>query len=393
MGGADANGDGRITYDELKGFVGVASPPSPTRPYARTCCAGARTVTVPRCCIESRTPAAPARWSSTPGHRFIMRNGDGFRLAELHTEENFAPTVRLWGGADCSWRSVRPAAAPDQRPARLTYDLPESGSLRLRDLSPRPPSSQVRGGDRMFQALFERPFGPRALARQLAEERAGPSPIFGLSRADTDRLRLNLDLLAKTKRDDRLGNALWQGLVATALGAAAVDAARGNLTDCGADCPATAWALGSMAAVFGALTVNNLMPGPMERLADGAGRSMGSGGDPAVWLPPLGEDLDRLAARTRLRRRIFAGVVGGLLGLGAIAQVADVVHRGSVTGGDAWGFGLWTVLAGTTTWLLLQESTSERQIRALKADPLWQGIAVAVAPTPGGLRLALDVRF
>ncbi len=38
----------------------------------------------------------------------------------------------------------------------------------------------------MFQALFERPFGPRALADQLLEERAAPPPIYGLSRGDTE---------------------------------------------------------------------------------------------------------------------------------------------------------------------------------------------------------------
>jgi hypothetical protein len=94
-----------------------------------------------------------------------------------------------------------------------------------------------------------------------------------------------------------------------------------------------------------------------------------------------------------LRRRIFAGVIGGALALSAVAQVADTIEAGRVRGRDLWDFGFWTVLAGTSTWLLLQESTSERQIRALKADPLWQGIAVAVTPSPGGLGLALNGRF
>ena len=52
-----------------------------------------------------------------------------------------------------------------------------------------------------------------------------------------------------------------------------------------------------------------------------------------------------------------------------------------------------SILAGTSTWLLLQETPAERQIRALKADPLWQGVSVALNPAPGGLSLALGGRF
>ena len=73
--------------------------------------------------------------------------------------------------------------------------------------------------------------------------------------------------------------------------------------------------------------------------------------------------------------------------------MAEVIEARRVTGRDAWRFGFWGVLAATSTWLILQESAAERQIRALKADPLWQGIALSVAPTPGGVQLALRMRF
>ncbi len=392
MGGADADGDGRITYDELRGFVAVASRSVPNPAVRPQVFAQAPRGDGGQVLLDLRASGARAL-ELPPGERFILRNADGFRLAELHTEGGFAPRVRLWGGPDLNLERLVPSGEAGGRPVRSTYDLPDSGSVRLADLAGRPPGSQVRGADRMFQALFERPFGPQALARELAEERAAPTPVFGLSRADTDRLRLNLDLLAKTKRDDRLSSALWQGLVATVFTGLAFNAHRGDTSVCGQDCNAAAVVFGSVGAVFGGLTIWNLIPGPMERLADRGRRAIDSGADPGVWLPQLGQDLDRLAAGSRLYRRVSAGVVGGVLGLVALGTLGDAARAGRITGENVWDFGFWTALAGTSTWLLLQESPAERQIRALKADPLWQGIAVGVTPAPGGLSLALTGRF
>jgi hypothetical protein len=53
----------------------------------------------------------------------------------------------------------------------------------------------------------------------------------------------------------------------------------------------------------------------------------------------------------------------------------------------------WGVLTAASTWLMLRESTPELQIRALKADPLWQTVSLAATPVPGGFRLALRTRF
>ena len=392
MGGADANHDGRITYDELRGFVGVASrtvPNPAVRPHVFARAPGGKGDQV---LIDLNQGSARAL-ELPGGQRFILRNADGFRLAELHTEPDFSPKVRLWGGSDLRLEMVVAPRGPEERPARVTFDLPDSGSLQFRDLAGQAPTIQVRGADRMFQALFENPFGPQALTRQLDEERAIPTQIYGLSRADTDRLSLNLDLLAQTKRDDRLGAALWQGLLATALGAAALDASRGDALICTTDCKEVTWTLGTAAAVFGGLTLWNLVPGSMERLARDGRRSIASGADSGTWLPQLSQDLDRLAARTRLRWRITAGVVGTLLGLAVVSSVAEAVDAGRVTPDHVWDFGFWSLLAGTSTWLILQESAAERQIRALKADPLWQGISLTAAPAPGGMSLALKGRF
>lgn len=392
MGGADANRDGRITYDELRGFVGVASrnvPNPAVRPnvFARAPTGDGGQVLLDLGPGRARGLALPG------GQRFILRNADGFRLGELNTEARFSPTVRVWGGGDLHLETVS-ASSPGERPERLILDVPDSGPLAFDELPSRAAESQIRGGDRMFRALFETPYGPQALARQLDEERRNPAHIYGLSRADTDRLRLNLDLIARNTRDDRLGSALWQALVSAGLAAATVSVVRGDPdADCGKDCPTAAWFVGSASAIFGGLALWNLIPSSLEGVADRGRQSAASGTDPGLWLPKLSQDLERLAARARLRRQLAAGTVGVLTGLALTAGVADMVQKGRATAENVYPMIAFGALGAASTWLLLQESPAERQIRALRADPLWQGISIAAAPSPGGFRLALTARF
>jgi hypothetical protein len=127
-------------------------------------------------------------------------------------------------------------------------------------------------------------------------------------------------------------------------------------------------------------------------VADRGRESAASGADPGLWLPKLSQDLDRLAARARLRRQVAAGAVGLFVALVLVSGVADMVDTGPKAE-TFYEMGAFTALGLASTWLLLQESNSERQIRALMADPLWQGISIAAAPSPGGFRLALTARF
>ena len=175
--------------------------------------------------------------------------------------------------------------------------------------------------------------------------------------------------------------------------AATFSVARGDPeADCGNDCPATAWFVGSAAAIFGGLTLWNLIPSALERVADRGRKAAASGADPGLWLPQLNQELERLAAGARLRRRVAASTVGILTGLALVAGVADMVDTGA-TAQKFYEVGAFGALGLASTWLLFQESIAERQIRSLRADPLWQGISIAAAPGPGGFRLALSGRF
>lgn len=393
MGGADANRDGRITYDELRGFVGIASRNVPNPAVRPNVFARAPTGDGGQVLLDLN-PGRARALELPGGRRFILRDADGFRLAELNTEARFSPVVRVWGGGDLHLETVVAAGGAGERPSRLILDLPDSGPLAFDQLSSRAAESQIRGGDRMFRALFETPYGPQALARQLDEERRNPPHIYGLSRADTDRLRLNLDLIARNTRDDRLGSALWQALVSAGLAAATVSVVRRDPeADCGEDCPAAAWFAGSASAIFGGLALWNLIPSSLEGVAERGRQSAASGIDPGLWLPKLSEDLERLAARARLRRRLAAGTVGVLTALALVAGGAEMAEMGRVPAENLSQMAAFGALGAASTWLLLQESPAERQIRALRADPLWQGISIAAAPSPGGFRLALTARF
>jgi hypothetical protein len=163
--------------------------------------------------------------------------------------------------------------------------------------------------------------------------------------------------------------------------------------DCGKDCPTAAWFVGSASVIFGGLAVWNLIPSSLEGVAERGRQSAASGTDPGLWLPKLSQDLERLAARARLRRRLAAGTVGVLTGLALVAGVADMVQTGQAPAQKFYELGAFGALGSASTWLLLQESPAERQIRALRADPLWQGISIAAAPSQGGFHLALSARF
>jgi hypothetical protein len=381
MGGADANADGRITYDELRGFVAVASG-SVANPAVR-----------PN--VFSRGPNGngnevlldlgqggdrPRSLALPPGQRFILRDAEGFRLAELHTEAGFSPTVRLWGGNELSLESSAKAAGAGLRPDRKFYDLPDSGPVTLAALSPRPARARVRGSDRMFQALFERPWGPQAWTRQRRDEESAPPTVYGLSRADTNRLQLHLGLLAASERDDRIRNAYWQGLIAVPVGLSLFVTQDYAFS-------------GTVSAVLGGLAIWNLLPSDIERLAERGKRSAASGADPGLWLPQLSQDVEAVAKSARRWRLGKAIAVGLVLASITWSEARSAIEDGYTLNEDSIFYPTAALMSLGAIALYLRESNTERQTRTLMADPLWQGVQVAAAPVPGGFRLALSGRF
>jgi hypothetical protein len=138
-------------------------------------------------------PAGAAR-------RLTVRDAQGVRVADLHTEAGASLALRLPGGPLGAFELV--AAGPGQaRPQLLFRPVPE-GQSQLDELAPQAPTLASRGEAPVFEALFRDPFGPQAYQAYLAQPPA-EAPPTGISTRDVDRLRLTL-LGASNLAEDRL---------------------------------------------------------------------------------------------------------------------------------------------------------------------------------------------
>jgi hypothetical protein len=175
-GAADADGDGRVSYDEAAAFVWTAN----------------RAIDNPRFrpAVTSRPPAAAGRAGASvlldlrgfggdrlvveavePGHRYV-ENGRGLRLVDFHPGRGQRLVLRLPGLRPLFVR--RPGGGHE-------YALPDGSPIELAALEPRRSEVQRRGAEHLaFRRLFARPFGPAALvawrSRPPQVERAAPHP-------------------------------------------------------------------------------------------------------------------------------------------------------------------------------------------------------------------------
>ncbi|MFO0582651.1 MAG: hypothetical protein U0229_10280 [Anaeromyxobacter sp.] len=167
LGGADTDGDGRVTYEELAGFVETASaeirnPLYRPRVFARGPNGeGGRAIVV-------RPAAARARLEVDEADpvRLAIRDEDGLRWADVHKEAG--ARLELWypparAGA-IEIERLAPGAAGMERVS--VHRLPaEPGPVRLATVEGRAAGVAERGTGEIFRSLFALPFGPAALGR------------------------------------------------------------------------------------------------------------------------------------------------------------------------------------------------------------------------------------
>lgn len=166
MGAADADGDGRVGYDELAAFVDTAvaairNPSFRPRVFARGPNGedGRPILDLPA--------ARAAILVDQPGPvRLAVRDLDGLRWVDVHAEGR-AP-LRLWLPRSLRERAEVNRLSLGRQGVHLdaSLHLPASADapLRLDDLPPAGATVAMRGAGDIFQALFARPFGPEALA-------------------------------------------------------------------------------------------------------------------------------------------------------------------------------------------------------------------------------------
>lgn len=196
-GAADADKDGRVSYAELEGFVGTAAsgvknPLYRPHLYVRPPPSG-------DVLVDLREAAA--RRIELDGFDSVVtfRDEHGVRLVDVNPEPGFSPLLVLPAFGSISLMTAR----PDGEGRRHYYekDLGRGARVTPKDLSP---GESPRGSDALFSQLFDEPFGPVQLARYERDKERAPPPVYGLSRAQEQRLELQLRVLGERAEADRL---------------------------------------------------------------------------------------------------------------------------------------------------------------------------------------------
>jgi hypothetical protein len=168
LGGADANGDGDVTYDELRAFIEVASekvknPLYRPHVFARGPRGDGRTSLFP----VQRAAGARLELDAARPVRLTVRDENALPWIDVHKERGAAATLRI----PASWAAratveEREVSEYGGRPLhRYTLDgVKEAEPIRLSALTPTEPAAEPRGPNEVLRMLFAAPFGPRALA-------------------------------------------------------------------------------------------------------------------------------------------------------------------------------------------------------------------------------------
>ncbi len=232
-GGADANGDSKVTYAELAAFITVANRKVPNDLYRPKVFARGPGGAKDRVLVDLK--AAVGRQLQIPSgkpHRLTLRDAVGTRVADLHTEAAFGTALLLPPGSSLSLSEVLPGAGDAGRPQNVDYQIPEAGgSLSLETLSRHSKSVAQRGDTPVFRALFADQFGPRAFAEvgpTVFSEKPEDLPQ-GISRVDAERLGSHLSYLSEEARTSRhLVGATYAALGGAALTASLLPSLHGD---------------------------------------------------------------------------------------------------------------------------------------------------------------------
>ncbi len=212
LGGADANGDGSVSYLELAAFVATATADvkNPNmRPHVFARGPGARD-SAPIASLHSMSAVRRFELSDAGSLRLRLRDANGLPLLDAHSERARPLLLYLpeaWARGSVVERSPGGGEAAGERPA--LYSVPEpTGVVTLAALEQRDTHAAGRGPDETFQLLFSRPFGPKALADYQRSQASLPPEVYGVSREDTLRMELLLDQIAFSARGKRVSESI-----------------------------------------------------------------------------------------------------------------------------------------------------------------------------------------
>ena len=211
MGAADANHDGRVSYEELAGFVATAAAEIKNPLYRPKVFARGPNGDDERTLFDvARTHALTVTIDQDASMRLAVRDRDGLRWLDAHKEAGqvldlLLPTA-LAGHREVERLTVDGSAAGT---VEARFNLPDDGGkpVSLAQLSPDEARTGSRGAREIFRGLFVRPFGVHALAAYREARAREPEPVFGISREDTERMGLLLEQLEAAEHQQRLSAA------------------------------------------------------------------------------------------------------------------------------------------------------------------------------------------
>ena len=401
MGAADANHDGRVSYEELAAFVATAAAEIKNPLYRPKVFARGPNGDGERTLFDlARTHALTVTVDQDASVRIAVRDRDGLRWMDAHKEAGQVLDLRL------------PVALAGQvELERLTADGAGAGAVEARFQLPSGDGKPVllsqlvadgspvgsRGAQEIFRGLFVRPFGPRALAAYRAEKAREPEPVFGISREDTDRMGLLLEQLGSDERQQRLTMGTVNLTLAAVYGTYFGLAARDHGLSKGEQASFLSSAIVLTGASLG-LGLYRLGYIPeREQVYERFRKDMASpGADQARVAAAIESRLQEIQAEERHRRKL--GLIFGYLATGFVSGVV-VANEFQSQSHDARILerGFLLALSGSLLALTLREqfttSATDKFIELWRRDPRHRPLDLSLAPVPGGGMFSLSGSF
>jgi hypothetical protein len=368
-----------VSYLELAAFVdtataGVRNPNMRPRVFARG--PGAAD-DAPIARLQSMSSVRQLALGDGSALRVRLRDQNGLPLLDAHTERALPLKLAIpeaWATGAMVERA--PGGSPIGDAQVQLYALPEAGTVTLAALSEVSPRSSSRGPDETFRTLFTTPFGPRAVDSYVAQRRARPAPVYGVSQQDTARMKLVLRQLASAERGRRVNESIGgigAGVLLTGAGIGVLhlddDLSSGERTE--------ARILGGSLLGLGGLFVLG-STGSLLSTTDGESAArdfelvVRAGGDPAQAFAAADKSIQELS-RKRRAERLGQGIFGSIVILGS--ATGFIWSELAAEEGDprmgrrlGWGSG---VVAGSMMLgdALLMETPAEALAKIWRDDP------------------------
>lgn len=401
MGAADANADGVVSYTELAAFVdtataGVRNPNMRPRVFARG--PGAADDT-PIARLQSMTSVRRLELSDGGSLRIRLRDQNGLPLLDAHSERSLPLGLAVpeaWAPGALVERA-RGGSPIGDVPVQL-YSLPEAaGTVTLAALSSVSPRSASRGPDETFRALFATPFGPSAVQAYLAQRGTQPTPIYGVSRQDAERMELMLNHLARGERGRRLNEGFGSIGAGILLGGASVGILHLDPNSSSREKTEARILGGSLLGLSGIFLLGGA--GSLLGVTDGEAAArdfhlvIRAGGDPAQAFAAADKRVQELS-RKRRAERMAEAVVGSLAIVGCATGFVWselAADPGEPRMGRRLGWGSGVVAGGMMLGdALLMETSAEALSKLWLDDPSLNQYRPAISVLGDGAYLTLS---